>query len=135
MEAGVRLPSTAIESPTASFWRDDDGVINIIMNKHKQIHTAEEAEENVKVTTGITKGEPSTLLIDVTQIQSMTREAREVYKHEASTGHITAVALVTNSISGRILANFFMSFNRPSAPVKLFNDYDSAHAWLLSLKK
>lgn len=133
MEAGIKLPSSAIESDTAYFWRDDDGVV-IIMNKQILVHTVEQARENVRFTKDIGGGKPSALLIDVTQIRSMTREAREVYKQEGSTERTMAVALVTSSTTGRILANFFMSFNKPAAPTRVFNDYDSAHAWLLSIK-
>lgn len=134
MEATIKAPKGAIESLSAYFWLDADGVL-IIMNKPKDVHSGEDALENVKFTQSFCNDVPRLLLIDVTKIRSMTREAREMYKMEGSTGRILAVALVTSSLAGRILANFFLNFNKPEAPTRLFNNYNAAHTWLLSIKK
>lgn len=134
VQAAVKPPIGAIESSSAYFWLDEDGVVTIL-NKPKDIHGLEDATENIRMTQEIAAGTPRALLIDVTKIRSMTRDARETYKAEGSTDRILAVALVTTSVTGRIMANFFLGFNKPKAPTRLFNDYHTAHNWLLQQMK
>lgn len=40
------------------------------------------------------------------------------------------IAIVVNNMPTRIIANFFVKFNRPQTPTKVFNDYNKAIEWL-----
>lgn len=44
-----------------------------------------------------------------------------------------ADALVINSLGHKILANFYIKFNKPVKPTKLFNKQSKAVSWLLGL--
>ena len=130
MTAIHRLPAHCVESGASYFWLDDDGIL-VIMNKPKALQTQGDAEENILVTRKVSAGIPRPLIIDITDIKSMSREAREVYAKEGAEGKVKAVGLVTRSAMSRIIGNFFLSFNRPTVPTRLFNDADSARNWLL----
>ena len=43
----------------------------------------------------------------------------------------TAEAVVCHNYYQKILAQLYMSVNRPGNPVKVFSDFDSAEAWLI----
>lgn len=43
-----------------------------------------------------------------------------------------ADALVINSLPHKLLANFYMRFNKPVKPTKIFNQREKALKWLLS---
>lgn len=125
----ITLPENAVESAASYFWLNEDGIM-IILNKSKPVHSLKDALENIEFTRLVSAGKPRPLLIDITEIKSMTREAREVYAKEGSEARVKAIALVTKSQMGRILGNFFLGFNKPEAPTKLFNNHASAKKWL-----
>ena len=131
MSAIQKFPANFVESTASYFWLDDAGIL-VIVNKPVALHTKENAEEGVALAMEMSTGIPRPLLIDITDIKSMSRDAREIYAKVSAEERVEAVALVTRSAMSRILGNFFMSFNRPSVPIKLFNDADTARKWLLT---
>lgn len=124
----ITMPENAVESTASYFWMSD-GIV-MILNKPKSLHSLEDAIENIEFTRNISAGIPRPLLIDITHIKSINREARELYANEGSIGRVKAVALVTQSAMSRIVGNFFLSFNKPEAPTKLFSNHASAKNWL-----
>lgn len=44
--------------------------------------------------------------------------------------HCSAMAIVVNSLANVIIVNFFIKFNKPSAPTKFFNSKEKAIEWL-----
>lgn len=124
------IPDNAIESSASYFWYDKDGIINIF-NKPSPKHSYEDAVENILVLDRVSDGTTYPLLIDMTSIHQMDRKAREVYAKAGAANKVNAVALVTKSRISSILANFFIGFNKPDVPTKLFNDHDEAKKWLL----
>jgi SpoIIAA-like len=69
------------------------------------------------------------VLIDIRATGGVDGDAQRHYNTEART-FATAVALVTSSTLGRIIANFVMAANEGVLPVRLFNDEASAVEWL-----
>lgn len=134
MSAKPKLPATFVESSASYFWLDDDGIL-VIMNKPVSVHTKEDAEEGVAVAMDISAGTPRPLLIDISDIKTMSRDAREIYAKVSVKEKVKAVALITKSAMSRILGNFFLNFNRPSVPIKLFADADAARVWLLTISE
>lgn len=81
----------------------------------------------------LTKSEKHSTVIDLTGISGITPEAREyLQKTSSEWGQTVAVALVTNTFTARILANFFLSVNKPSYPVKIFTSNLDAQYWAKS---
>jgi SpoIIAA-like len=71
------------------------------------------------------------LLVDFGKIKSQTKEARDYFAKDPT--HIrtySAVAIVVNNTLAKLIANFFMGLNKPLRPTRLFNDRESALAWL-----
>jgi hypothetical protein len=56
----------------------------------------------------------------------------------AATGNITSLieaqALIFNTLPMRILVNFYLKFDRPQYPVKVFSNADIATNWLINKK-
>lgn len=78
----------------------------------------------------LTKSENHCTVIDLTGISGITPEARGFLQETSSKwGKTVAVALVTNTFTSRVLANFFLSINKPSYPVRVFNNHLDAQAW------
>ena len=114
----------------ASFYYLEEGLLIHIINKPKDLHGIEDAKENIVALRNMSNGVPHLLLIDVTHIKSIERGARELYASEGNPHRVKAVALLTNSIVGRIVGNFFIGFNKPEVPTRLFIDERLARSWL-----
>src|SRR5687768_3572365 len=131
MNAIKKMPANCVESNASFFWLDDDGIL-VIVNKAKTLHDEADAEEGILIVRYISAGIPRPLLIDMTDVKSMSREAREIYAKESTERRVKAVGLVTRSAVSRIIGNFFLSFNRTTVPTKLFRETEPAKKWLLS---
>jgi len=67
-------------------------------------------------------------LSDSRQLKSSSAAAR---KYLAEHGRILAAAIIVGSALTAMVANIFISFNRPSYPNKIFNNEADAIAWLV----
>ena len=71
------------------------------------------------------------VLVDSRGLKSMSAAARRRYG--VHTGGAVALAIVIDSPVSRIIGNFFLRFNSPAYPSRLFTDIDAARAWLEEL--
>lgn len=63
---------------------------------------------------------------------NMTPEARATFADEMKTGFETEkMAIYVNSLAYRIMANFFIRFDKPPIPTKLFSNRNKAIKWLI----
>jgi len=70
------------------------------------------------------------VLVDATHHVGMSKESRE-FMAAYNNPRRKATALLTKyNLATLILANFYMKFNKPVTPTKLFNDESSAISWL-----
>ena len=124
----MKPPPHALVAPSGPVWLSDDGIIITIGKAESQ--DTEVARENMAYTKKVTAGKPRPLLVDITRVKSMTKGAREEYVKQEEERIITAVALLSNSSIGSVIANIFMSLNKPFVPVKMFTDALKAKDWL-----
>jgi hypothetical protein len=62
--------------------------------------------------------------------------AREIIsKHVEYSKIRIAEAFLINSLANLLIANFYIKFNRPPNPTKVFNNLESALEWLRSQNK
>jgi hypothetical protein len=93
--------------------------------------TLDDARENVQASMQLGGGKRRPLLVDIRQIKSQTREAREYYGGEESGACFSAAAVLVGSPVSRLLGNFFLGFNKSvHAPLKLFTSEEEAIEWL-----
>ena len=77
--------------------------------------------------------QPIPALIRFNRVTGLTREARVFLSESADHRAVVArAALLIDSPTSRIIANFFLGFNKASMPTQLFTDVDAAVAWLTS---
>jgi hypothetical protein len=63
----------------------------------------------------------------------MEKDAREaLIKATTERGKTIAAALITNSFTSKMIANFFLTVNKPNFPVRVFDDPLMAHQWARS---
>ena len=90
----------------------------------------EDAVENVAATARLTGGRRAPVLVDLRKCRSQSAEARAYLAGPHANEVTLALALVMENPLSRMLGNFFMGFNRPPVPVRLFTKVAAAEAWL-----
>ncbi len=122
-------PPDALMAPSGPVWLNEDGIVITIGKSESQ--DAETARENMVYTKKAAGGQPRPLLVDMTKVRSMSKGAREEYVKQQGESILTAVALLTRSGVSNMIANLFISLNKPPVPVKLFTDPEKAKDWLM----
>lgn len=125
-------PSNALQSSTGPIWLNEDGII-ITLNNFVPLDE-ENAIENLKLTKQLAGEVPRPLLVDVSNVRNMSKEARVKYSSPENKSFITSVALVTTSNVGKMIGNLFIAFDKHSVPIKIFTELNSACSWLLQHK-
>lgn len=78
----------------------------------------------------LTSNDNYVVLVDATHHVSMSKESRE-YMAAYENPRRKATALLTRyNLATLLLANFYMKFNQPKIPTKLFNQEEEAIDWL-----
>ena len=70
------------------------------------------------------------VLIDMTAITQISKEARDYFANERTASIQRATALLIGSPVSRVIGNFFMGLNKPISPTRLFTDPQKAIQWL-----
>jgi len=112
-------------------WIGSDGIVRTKVKPDAEI-CLKDAQKNTAVIETFYTGKKFPLLVDIRDIKSITREAREHFTLKDRESVVNAFALVLSSSLSRMIGNFFLSFNKPRVPVKLFVHEDVALVWLKS---
>lgn len=108
---------------------DDDGIVNILFGS-LQI-TVEHMVHSVTVHRRLVPNKKSLVLLVGEAAISVQGQLSMVGSSDWFSEVTTAVAIVTQTKLGRILGNIFMNIHKNPYPTKIFNDEESAKAWLL----
>jgi len=120
--------SRVVKMSLGSCWLDESGIIFCIALGNQ---TLEHAKENIASLISYNEAKGKPLLLDFSNIQSQTREAREYYASDESNKAVSAVAVVTNTLIGNLIGNFFIGLNKSSFPLRLFTNVEEAKQWLM----
>lgn len=88
------------------------------------------AIENSLVVNELCRGRKHPLLIDLKHLKSITPPARAYFSARDRETDICAFAFLIHSAFQRMVGNIFIQFNNPPLPTRLFNDEETALAWL-----
>lgn len=118
-----------ITTRTAKIWLGNDNIVRKIFLENAE-ETLADAWESSTAINELTLGKKLPLMVDFTPLRSIDPEARSFYASKDAFEVISAAAAVTKSRISRVIGNFFLGFNKPEYPRRLFNDEDSALEWL-----
>ncbi|MBX7190928.1 MAG: hypothetical protein K1X94_02665 [Sandaracinaceae bacterium] len=109
-----------------------DGLIHATFLPEAEVGL-EDAQENIARTAELARGARLPVLVDLREIRSQSAEARAHLAGPEADAVSSAVALVIGSPLSRMVGNFFLGFNRPNVPTRLFTSVDDAESWLRGL--
>nr|WP_187262283.1 hypothetical protein [Pontibacter beigongshangensis] len=72
-------------------------------------------------------------MFDITKVKKSTKEARDFMANEGNE-QVTASAILVTSPVLRMMANFYISVNKPKNPSRMFTDKREALEWLAQFK-
>lgn len=118
-----------IQLSTSAIWLDESGIVCCISKKQKEEQTLKNAMESMAAFSDIVGSEKVCLLIDVTHATQTSREVR-AYAAEELPKVVKAIAMLSSSALGKMVANLFFNLKSQPYPVKMFNNEQDAKAWL-----
>ena len=81
----------------------------------------------------LSEGKESLVLIVADEFAQFDRDSSDLSASEEGQRYTVADALVVKSLSQKILANFYLKFNKPVKPTRIFTNEEEAITWLFSL--
>lgn len=120
-------PADALRTRTCALWIDR--VVRGRFFPGAEVELAD-AAENVAATARLTGGRALPALIDLRAVRAQSAEARAYLAGPEATRVANAVALLIESPLSRMVGNFYLGFNRPEVPTRLFTSEGEALAWL-----
>lgn len=106
-----------------------DGIIHLELHPVEEL-AVKDAWEIIKAIEGIGKGKKFPNLITAKDYVNIDKEAKVLSASEEGNQYTLADAIVVDSIALKLIANFYISFNKPVRPTRLFSSEEKAVAWL-----
>lgn len=125
----MEIPSTAKEIRCFYTWLGNDGIMYTVGKANAEVNL-EDAKENTRVIEEYYYGKKFPLIVDGRHVKSISKEARDHFSLKGRESVINCFAMIVSSPLSRIIANFFIGINRPTVPVKMFDDEKKAVEWL-----
>jgi|GEM_PF-859589 len=117
-----------MEIGASIFWFGEEGILYSI-SKKTEPQSLEEAKKLVSEFKQVLGGRKVCMLVDVTNTSESTREVRDYAAQEFPT-FIKAIAMISRSALGKMLANLFFTVKSQPYPTKMFNSETEAREWL-----
>lgn len=117
-----------IDWETSLIWFDEDGILCSISKKTPK-QTLEQVKAQMEEFRKIIGDKKVCLMIDVTNTGESTKEVRD-YAAREFPKFVKAIAMISGSALGKMLANLFFTVKAQPYPVKMFNDEKEAKEWL-----
>jgi len=120
---------TTIRSRTAELFIDENGIIHQTLDPGSEV-TLEDIKEDISLYSVLDKKRKAFVLIDLCNVNSVEKQARDYLASEETAKKVSAAALVAQTRTSKVLGNFFLGLNKPMMPVKLFMSTDDGLDWL-----
>lgn len=90
----------------------------------------QDAKDNTAAVIKISDGINYPILVDLREIKSISKAARDHFSMRGRTPNVSAVAMLVKSPVSRIIGNFFIGFNQPVVPTRIFSGEKTAIEWV-----
>ena len=104
-------------------------IIKIIAFENVEIEL-EDVLEMKQICLNLAEGLKYAVLVDAKNNFLVSSEARIKLSSKEYTEDRIATAFVTESLANKLIGNFFIKFNKPASPTKLFSEENTALIWL-----
>ncbi len=123
------MTSEKITTRVNTLCLEEDGIVRIIHFPGAEL-TLEDARDSMSAYLKLNLGKRRPLFVDIRNLKSFNREARQYYAGDEAANSASACALVVSSPVSRVLANFYLGISNPRLPTRMFSSGDEALEWL-----
>ncbi len=120
--------SNQIETESVFFFFEGD-ILNIVYKEGIDIELAH-IKENITIRKKFQKTEKVLFMVDFRKAWHISKDARIFLASKEVTDLNSAMAILVEDLNSRLTANFFIKFNKPACPTKMFNSKKEAITWL-----
>jgi hypothetical protein len=121
-----------LESEVSKYFVED-GILNIVFKDGVTVELSH-VKTNFELRKKMQQGTKMLTLVDVRGVWGFMSAAREFAAKKSVSDLSIAYAILTGkSTPVRLVANFFIKFNKPAIPTKLFKSKKKAIGWLNNL--
>lgn len=124
------MEDSIIKTRNADVWVEND-ILYCKLHHNTEV-TLRDARKMVQIAKNINHQRKLPVLADLTEARSMSRDARKYFSSSEAEKYAVALALITDSVVGSVIGNFFLRINNPPYPVRLFSEEKAAIKWLKS---
>lgn len=117
-----------IDTYSATYWFDENGILCTVSKKVPP-QPLEDIKKTIEEFKQLLNDKKVCMLIDVTNSGESSREVRD-YAAVEFPKFIKAIAMVSNSELGKMLANLFFNLKHQSYPTRMFTNEAEAKEWL-----
>ena len=116
------------ENSTSVYWVDSEGIVCSVSKKAPAL-SFEETKKTLEEFKSVIGQGKVCMLIDVTYSAESTREVRDLAAEEFPK-FVKAIAMISKSALGKMLANLFFTVKSQPYPTKMFTNEMEAREWL-----
>jgi len=127
-----RNNNKVIELRAFTTWLGDDGICYTVVRPNVSIVLKDALENSVSIKE-ISGDTIYPLLVNLKEINSISKEARDHFSMQDRTPGVSAIAMLIRSPVSRVIGNFFLGINKSAVPTKLFTVESEAVTWLKQL--
>ena len=117
------------ENLTSVWWIEDDGILCSISKKEAPELTRQQSITQLEDFKQLTGHRKTCMLLDISNSRPIRREDREFVSQELEK-IVQALAFISKSALGKMVANLFLNLKPPPYPVRMFTDEHEARQWL-----
>lgn len=123
----------SLKTKEASIELRSDGIVRVLFNENITIDIPEQMKlmDNYRT---ILKDKKYPFLYEAMNNVNFTKEARENAIKIEDESPVFASAALAETLPYLLIGNFYMRFNKPKTPFKLFRNREKAIKWLLEQK-
>ena len=118
-----------IESRAFTSWLGNDRICYTVVKPNANVQL-EDALENTCSIKEISGNNIYPILVNLKEINSISKEARNHFSMQNHTPGVSAIAMLIKSPVSCIIGNIFLGFNKPVVPTQLFTRERAALSWL-----
>jgi hypothetical protein len=111
-------------------WMDEDRILYQVYPTGTEIRFEDSLNELEIYQTRFCKKGKRPIVVDITNIKSVSKESRDIYASEEMGETISAAALIVGNPVSRIMGNFYIGINKTKIPVRMFTTTGEAIKWL-----
>lgn len=124
----MKKETKVVTTSFSKVWLDEDGICRVVLMPGIVVGLVE-MQENLAVQIKLQRAGKKPTLVDMRKIKNPTLEARNFAAGKEYGREVSAVAILQNTVIGKILGNLFINFSKPIYPTRLFTSEDTVD-WL-----